>query len=98
MLTKMICIILHRSKSVGDIRELFHIENDFTPEEEVLFPHLLIVFVFLTTGVLLCQLAMQVERSEIENLYNVSYSLLSSVYLILFQFCTDAGLLPRPTS
>jgi len=37
-------------KSAVDIRELFHIENDFTPEEE---------------------LAMQVERSEMENLYNM---------------------------
>jgi len=37
-------------KSVEDIRALFHIENDFTPEEET---------------------AMQVERSEIEMLYNM---------------------------
>jgi len=37
-------------KSVEDIRALFHIENDFTPEEEI---------------------AMQVERSEIEMLYNM---------------------------
>lgn len=51
-----------------EIRELFHIENDFTPEEEVRYK--IFMSTVCSTNVVI-QLAMQIERSEIEMLHDV---------------------------